>query len=96
MNQTKGHSKFEGVVPVTQTINLISDTEGPLVQATVVTSVKQNGLYLQLDYWTGDPNIIDNRGYINVRWTKQDLQRMLNLIELAESVTQNEQTKENK
>lgn len=96
MVQSKKHNKFEGVVPVTQTINLISDKEGPLVQATVVMPIKQNSLFLQLDYWAGDPDIVDNRGYINVRWTKQDLQRMINMIELAEGIMKNDQTKENK
>lgn len=96
MTQTKKHNKFNGAIPVTQTINLISDKEGPLVQATVVMPEKQTSLFLQLDYWAGDPDITDNRGYINVRWTKQDLQRMISMIELAEGITKNDQAKEDK
>jgi hypothetical protein len=80
------HSKFEGVLPVTRTIDLIVSEKRSLARATVVKGNHDGCFTLQLDYWANEENIKDNEGYINIRWTKSDLQRMINMLELAEGM----------
>jgi hypothetical protein len=90
------HSKFEGVLPVTRTIDLIVSEKRSLARATVVKGNHDGCFTLQLDYWANEENIKDNEGYINIRWTKSDLQRMINMLELAEGMISNKNEKNTK
>lgn len=82
------HDKFVGCVPVTNTLDIISTNNRPLVLGTVIKDSDEE-LKLQLDY-LGDKVLKDSTGYIGVRWTKQDLLHMLSLVELTEERLNNE------
>lgn len=83
-NLAKGVTRTLGVIPVSQTIDLVYH-DGPVVQATVVKDEIDNTFRLQLDYYA-DKEFIDEDGFMGVRWTKDDLRRMINMLLVAEGI----------
>ena len=77
------HKRFVGCHKITSSIELVT-YDIPLAVATVIEDDKGGPLRLQLDYFGKDKNMIDDEGYIGIRWTKQDLQYMLSLLEISE------------
>lgn len=78
----KAHDRFVGCEPLTVTMDIVSIEGQSLVLGTVVKDSVGN-LMLQLDY-LAKKTFKDSAGYIGVRWTKRDLERMLSLLELTE------------
>lgn len=89
------HKKFTGTKAVTQTVDLICDNDGPVAQATVVCDQNNKKPHLQLDY-KADSDLQDNEGFIGIRWTKEDLQRMITLIDLTEEILNEQRRQEDK
>ena len=89
MANKKPHKRYVGCKPVTRTFNLVYN-DRPLVQATVIKDSNLDPLKLQLDYWAGQGKFVDEEGYVGVRWTKEDLQHMLSILEFSEECIKNE------
>jgi hypothetical protein len=87
------HKRFAGCKQVTRTLDLLY-YDGPLATATVVVDDDDGPLRLQLDYYASDAEMIDEEGYIGVRWTKKDLRHMLEILELSEELLTNERQQE--